>query len=359
MKTFKFKLLLVVISLFIIIVGYSLIIGKPNQVKIGIILPLTGELSDLGEGVRKSALMAYDNLSPENRKNISLVFEDDQFQPKQTVSAFQRLTSDENVKAIICLASAPCKAVAPIAESKKILLIALASDSQIQVDKEYVYRLEANPREESKLLGKFIEQNNYRNIASIVAVQDGILEAYGAITEDGYFSSHEVISEKVSPETKDFRTVAVKLIKTNPDAILAGLLPGQAGHFAKQIRTLGYSGTLLGYNFIEGPESITAAGGALEGIIYTQVADQESWFREGYQNRYNLVAGPGTGHIYDAVTLIAQAYKADSKKLPTFFNNIVDHHGALGTFSSTGSHEFTLPVILKTVKDSKFVGLGE
>jgi branched-chain amino acid transport system substrate-binding protein len=359
MKTFQIKLILVVIFASIIIGGFGFIFGSANQVKIGIILPLTGELSDLGEGVRKSAVMAYDNLPIEYRKNIALVFEDDQFQPKQTVSAFQSLTRDEKVQAVICLASAPCKAIAPIAESKKILLIALASDSQIQVDKEYVYRLEANPREESKLLGKFIEQNNFRNIASIVAVQDGILEAYGAITEDGYFSSNEVISEKVSPETKDFRTVAVKLIKTNPDAILAGLLPGQAGHFAKQIRTLGYSGTLLGYNFIEGPESITAAGGALEGIIYTQVADQENWFREGYQNRYNLVAGPGTGHVYDAVTLIAQALNSESKDLPIFFNNIVGYHGALGTFSSTGTHEFTLPVMLKTVKGSKFVGLGE
>lgn len=188
------------------------------------------------------------------------------------------------VDGVLCIVSGPCNAIAPLAEEKKVPLIAVASDPKIQKDKNFVFRLEIAPSEEAKALASFVEKKSYKRIASIVAQQDGIQAGYTALSQrDPGFIQKEVAKESVTPQEKDFRTVITKLMSNNPDVIFLGLLPGMAGEFGKQARELGYTGDFIGLNFIEGEETLVSAQGKLDGIIYTQAQDPQGWFSEKYQ----------------------------------------------------------------------------
>lgn len=368
MKKFK-KAIVSIIVLAIIIVGYGFyrknnnadLVGvKKETIKIGVILPLTGPLASLGEGAKNGAELAYKNFSTQNKQNISLLFEDDYFDPKTTISAFNKLVGIDQVSAVICFTSNPCASIAPIAENKSIPLIAIAS-APVQLNRQNVFRLEISTQFEAEKLLAYLKSKNYTRLASIIALQDGVQSVYKIMKSEKLFNGKEVISETVVPDAKDYRTITMKLLVKKPDVILVGLLSGVAGDFAKQARELGYKGDFVAFNFIEGEETLAAAGNNFDGVVYTQAADAQNWFAKNYQNEYKKAMTPGSAHAYDAITLIGSAIKQKSgnakQDIKEFFNNVVVYHGALGIFSSTDGHEFTIPLILKTIRDGKFVPL--
>jgi len=357
------KIIIGIIAVILIVVGVSYF-GKDSKqpsvkepIKIGVIAPLSGEVASLGENAKNGATLAYNELSENVRQKIQLIFEDDGFQPKNTVSAFNKLVDIDGADVIICFASGPCSSISPLADKKQIPLIAVASAS-VQKDREFVIRLEISTVEEAKKLSQFIKEKGYNKVASIVAVQDGIQAGYKTLSNNPDFSSKEVVSESVKPDEKDFRAIISKLISKKPDLIFVGLLPGMAGEFGKQARVLGYKGDFIGFNFVEGEETLEAAQGSLDGIVFTQAADPENWFAEKYQKSYGKSVGPGSAHAYDAIILIAGAIEKDvagNIGLNYYLNHIKNFHGALGQYSSTDSHEFTLPLVLRTIRENKFV----
>ena len=356
------KIVIPVIVLLAIVGGYYLTKNKntqiaSGQIKVGVILPLTGDLASLGENAKNGAMLAYQNLSAEKQKNIQLLFEDDQFKPQNTVSAFNKLVDIDKVNIVICFTSGPCNAVAPLAEQKQVPLIAVASDPKIQRDKKFVVRLEIAPSEEAKQLLNHLQAQDYKRIASVVAVQDGIQAGYSSLKSDAWYSGREVYTDSVKPDEKDFRTVIIKALAQKPDVIFVGLLPGMAGEFGKQAKTFDYKGQFVGFNFLEGQETLDVAKGALDGIVYTNAQDPQSWFAEKYQAVYNKAYGEGAPHLFDAVSMIGQGLGLNKSNLDwaNYLSSIKDFNGALGIYSSTDTHEFTVPVMLKTIKDNKFI----
>ena len=118
-------------------------------------------------------------------------------------------------------------------------------------------------------------------------------------------------------------------------------------------RALGYKGDFVGFNFVEGEETLESARGSLDGIVFTKAADPENWFAEKYKEVYGKSIGPGAAHGYDAINLIAGAIEKDSTnstELNYYLNHIEDFRGALGQYNSTDSHEFTLPLVLRTIR---------
>jgi len=334
------------------------VISNNEPIKIGVIAPLSGDLASLGQGVKNGAMLSYGDLTKSQKEKIELLFEDDQFNPKNTVTAFNKLVDIDKAEVIICLASGPCNAIAPLAEEKKIPLIAIASDPKIQKNKDFVVRLEIAPSQEAKILLGHIKEKKYKKIASVVALQDGTQAGYSQLSKDPMYSSNEVFSEFVNPDEKDFRTVLTKILEKNPEVIFVGLLPGQAGDFGKQAKELGYKGEFIGLNFLEGEETLSAAKGSLEGMVYTNAKDPQNWFSEEYKKEYEKSPGPGSAHIYDSVKLISNSIesgKTSNIEIVPYLSSIRNYSGALGTFSSTGSHEFTIPVELKTIRNNEFV----
>jgi branched-chain amino acid transport system substrate-binding protein len=353
------KIIIGIIVVFCICLGLAFRFTDSSPIKIGVILPLSGELSSIGENAKNGALLAYSNLSTSTRQKVSLIFEDDKFDAKNTVSAFNKLAVVDKVSAIVCLTSTPCAAVAPLADQLKIPLIAVAS-APVQIGHDFVVRLELSPLEEGKSLAQYVEHKSYTKIAAVVAIQDGAKTAYASFAENDYVKNHTVIHTSVSPAAKDLRSDIAKVLTTSPDVIVVGLLPGSAGIFAKQLRQLGYRGDLVGFNTIEGEETLTAAQGAIEGIVYTQATDPTAGFTDLYLKAYGTNPGPGSAHVHDATKMLAGIIESGGTDSPGIIKNlksIKNFSGAFGMYSSVPGGEFGIPVIFKTVKEWQFVRL--
>jgi len=360
-KNLKIVAGLIIFALFItgLVFGSKQLLSKTQmeapKYKVGIILPLSGDLASLGESTKNGVLLALKN-SKLNEK-IEVVFEDDHFDPTATVASFNKLTSIDGVNALICFASGPCSAIAPLAENNKTPLIAIASNPKIQENKNFVVRLEIAPSEEAKTLLAYLKTKQYNRIASIITMQDGVQAGYAELKKDQFYTDKEAYSENVAPDLKDFRANLTKILEQKPDLIFVGLLLGQAGDFGRQAKEMGYTGDFIGLNFLEGEETLTAAKGSLDNLVYTNAKETELAFNQLYENTYHKAKMPGAAHVYDALNLINQALeqnKSSNEELAKYLNSIKDYNGALGTFSSTLTHEFTLPVMLKTIKNNQF-----
>src|SRR4051812_44226626 len=92
--------------------------GKPT-IKIGITLPLTGDVARLGESVKNSLILAKSDL-PATKYNYELVFEDDQFKPALGVTTANKLINIDKVSALVSFGSPVGNVISPIAEKSKI-----------------------------------------------------------------------------------------------------------------------------------------------------------------------------------------------------------------------------------------------
>jgi len=98
---------------------------KPGSIEVGAILPLSGSASLLGQGVLEGIEMAAAEINTHggiNGKHVLLVTEDSKNDPKEAVSAFYKMTTTSNPIVIISEMSSVSKALAPLAERKKVVL---------------------------------------------------------------------------------------------------------------------------------------------------------------------------------------------------------------------------------------------
>jgi len=81
--------------------AFNLSAQEPSSViKIGAILPMTGDASAAGEAVKNGMTLALEKLPEATRKRIKLIIEDDALLPARTVTAFNKLVNSD--KSIFC-----------------------------------------------------------------------------------------------------------------------------------------------------------------------------------------------------------------------------------------------------------------
>ncbi len=76
-----------------------------EAVKIGVILPLTGDAADYGQSAQKAVDLAVEKINKEYNMEIDIVFEDSQMKPQDAVSSLQKLVSINGIKYVIGFSS--------------------------------------------------------------------------------------------------------------------------------------------------------------------------------------------------------------------------------------------------------------
>ena len=345
-----------VISLFMLLfIAFPFSASAENPFRFGVILVLSGEMSTAGSGCRNAMQIALDKLDPALQNRINLIFEDDKLQPALAVAAYRKLRSVDNIQAVLTFGSGSSNAVAPLAESDGIPMIAIASDFKIVRDRSKPFLLWVSPAEEVKVLVREMKRRGYRRIASIVATQDGMLSISRELDHARGSSFDVVVHEEVPGDMRDFRPFLSKLrTYTGIDAVFVALMPGQSGIFAKQARQRGIQIPLFNAETFEEPDDVKTSEGALFGAWYVQADDPDSGFLETFRKKYPDSSQFSAANCHDAVMLASEAVR-QKKPLDVFLASLKDFSGALGTYSATGDHRFTLPATVKVVTENGFV----
>jgi len=332
-----------------------------SPLRVGVILPLSGDAASVGGTVRNAITMAYESLPEEDRERLKLYFEDDAMESRQSVSAYQRLRAQHNIEALVNVSSGTANALAPLAEQHGIPFIAMATDPAVVEGRKNVFNFWVSPATQTEALFPEVSRRNYKNIARISTIHDF---SYAVNTvfdgkNDGLVKV--VLDEEYAIDVRDFRTFLSRIrARSDIDAIMPLLFPGQLSSFAVQARQMGVELPLFGYEMFEDANEIKLARGALEGAWYVNADDPEDFFLKRFQAKYpdSSLFGAGNGH--DIVLLLAKGSKKARRpaEIVSFLANLKDFSGAMGTYSSSGDNRFTLPAAIKEVRGDGFVTLS-
>lgn len=338
----------------------------PSSVyKIGVIVPLSGDAASLGNYIRKGVLLAQESLPSTVQERVKLSFEDDQFLPAKTVTAYQKLVSVDKVDAVFVAGSGAGNAVGPLAEKDKKLLIAIgASDKKFVIGKKLSFSHWVSPESETIPVIEKVKAKGFQHIGIITSEHEGanaLRDAFIQGLKDQVLGDRVVFDEKIAIGAQEFKTLIAKAQSKGVDGICTIILPGSLATFAKQSRELNFAADIFGYELFEDVNEVKASDGALIGKWYVNAADPRADFTARYKAKYNENPGFGAGNAYDSLALVAfasAAYENSNERMAEHLRTLKDYHGAVGIYSASGDNRFLLPAVLKVVEKDGFKRLN-
>jgi len=303
-------------------------------------------------------------------RQLKIIYEDDQCDPKQAVNAFEKLTTIDKIKIIIGPAcSSNVLAVAPRANEKKVIIFTtIGSTDKITTAGDYVFRNTPTARDYSYFMADFA----YRNLSARTASVLYLNLDNGIDYKDAFVKKFEELGGKIlgtesyERTATDFRSQLAKIKEQNPDVIfMAGQI--NQGLAMKQARELGIDVQLIGPVTVENPDLLAQAGSAAEDVIYSAPKFDKNdplvkAFQEKYVSRYNKTLGVRTAIAYDAVMIIAERLKKCSNNVDIDVECVKNglyatknYPGVSGLTSFDENGDVSKPLTIKTIKDGKFV----
>ena len=258
-------------------------------VKIGVIAPLSGDLTATGTGIRNSVELAIRQANEKNKVpgwRIELAAEDDAAKPEVGAQAAAKLASDAAVVGVVgTYNSSVALQVAPVLERANIVQVSpgntndtLTRGQNFRTSPSRPYKNYFRTATLDSLQGGFAADYAYDDLRArnVAIIHDK--KAYGQGLADSFRGQFEkkggkiAATETINPGDKDFSAVLSKIKPLNPDLIFYGgeypegsLISNQAkGPQAMRVPVMGGDG-------IVDPTYAKTAGPAANGDFGTSV----------------------------------------------------------------------------------------
>lgn len=230
-------------ALFVFSLGYisiaTVFAQHPKEQKVGVLLPLSGSLAEMGTSFRRGVeLWQADHPGSQ----VSFIFEDHKYDGKAVVTGLHSLRGNTGVEMAIVWGNAPAGAAAPVAEQQKIPTLVISNNPDAR-GRSFVVSL-GPPID--LVVDKIVEQFNAAGVRQPGAVTIDMGNAVDVIESVGRKYSGGSFTKIVSNEEVDFKPVINQLKSRGVDGIVLFLVPQQALTFLKQAKQMQYSPSIVG-----------------------------------------------------------------------------------------------------------------
>ncbi|BAF58639.1 ABC-type branched-chain amino acid transport systems, periplasmic component [Pelotomaculum thermopropionicum SI] len=330
MKRFRWQfaaLSFIIIGLMLIAAGCGGGQGaKKEEVKVGVILPLTGSEAMFGEMEKNSFEMALEELKAAGKaaiggKEIKLLFEDDQGKQDVAKSAAEKLVNQDKVVMLTGGYSSACSnVIAGSAQAMNIpfLVVTGSSDDITKKGWQWVFRGAAAPA--SKYTGalwdmieKVVKPKNVALIYENTDFGTSSAKAFRADCEKRGINL--VFDQAYEHGAIDFKPMLANMRSTNPDMIFAVSYVMDAAMITKQMKELDFNVNLFvgggaGYTM---PEFKENAGSASEYVASTTLwVPNVAWpgasdYFNKYKQKYGKEPDYHGAQAYATMYIIADA----------------------------------------------------
>ncbi|MCS6893834.1 MAG: ABC transporter substrate-binding protein [Deltaproteobacteria bacterium] len=312
---------------------FLLIWIKADVIKLGAILPLSGDASDIGRMAYEGISLKVEELKKIGR-NYELVVEDTRSNVTDGVNAFRRMVDFQNIKIIFTTLSRHGMSLKELAEKNRVLLFANNAHPYQTKDTSLVLRHMIIVDDDIKTLANEIVKAKYHK-ACIINHKD----EWGDFAGKGLQKKLSDLGvanfrEAVDLNQTDFRTVAIKLLKEQCDALVTFLFGPAQGLIIKQSRELGFKGEIYSsINMSITPSAQKAAGNYLKGTYYLDMPNSIE-FANLYRERFYKDPPPACEFYYRSVEIVDYAIQMTKSQDP---ETLVQYIKSLKIFnSSTG-----------------------
>lgn len=339
---------------------------EKDVVKIGAILPLTGDAAIYGQSMRNGLQLAFDESIIKN--SIQLLLEDDMGKNLQATNAGQLLLN-KHVNVIIGGAqSKTADVLIPIIIKNEIPLISPGASS-VDFDKisPFFFRLWPSDSYDGKIMADLIVKKlNIRDIAVFYTNSkygEGIKKVFEDIVKRN--DGNIVFSEPFTEGVKDFRTQILKIKQSGAKAVF---LPGyfaEVSIILKQMKELNIDIKILGTSSFHDEKLIDYLGETMNGVIFSfpefDIESENNVIKEfsiKYTTRYNMKPDIWAALTYDCFKVIEKALingAKSPKEIQKKLLMIRDFPGVSGIFSFDEDGNVVKSFYILTVKNGQIV----
>jgi branched-chain amino acid transport system substrate-binding protein len=299
--------------------------------KIGVIAPLSGDLSALGLGIQHSVELAVKQANENGTVpgwTLEVDPQDDQGLPDPGKNAATKLAGDEEVVGVVgTLNSSVAQSVQPVLNSANIAMVSPANTNPTltkgadpanpQRAYDSYFRTCTTDDVQGPFAAKYLLDEGIKSVATIhdkKAYGQGLVAAFTTAFEQG--GGKIVEAETINPEDKDFSSVISKVKGANPAAVYYGGEFPQGAPLSQQMKAAGLDVPLMGGDGMKSEQYFKLAGSTGEGDLSTSVGappetlDSAKQFltdyeAAGFKDPYEAYGA----YAYDAANAIIEGLK--------------------------------------------------
>jgi branched-chain amino acid transport system substrate-binding protein len=333
--------------------------------KIGVIAPLSGDLSALGLGIQNSVDLAVKQANEAGTIpgwTLEVDAQDDQATPDVGKNAATKLAGDDQVVGVVgTLNSSVSQSVQPVLSGANIVQVSPANTNPTLTQgpdpenptRPYpgYFRTCTTDAVQGPFAAKYLLESDIKTVATIhdkKAYGQGLVAAFTEAFKAG--GGTISAAETINPDDKNFSAVISKVKGGNPQAVYYGGEYPQAGPLSQQMKSGGVNIPLMGGDGIYDPAFIELAGKNSDGDLATSVgAPTESlasakqfvddYAAAGYKDPYAAYGA----YSYDAANAIINALKvslANAEDAKSARQATIDAMGSVKFDGATGPVAF-------------------
>lgn len=324
-----------------------------DSIKIGAILPLTGNLSYLGEEEKNAILLLIDSLNRNSKQKIEVYFEDSKGTAKDGVTAYQSL-KQKGVKAFFTSLTIVARSIAPLIDKNDDVQFAASIDPEITKEYKNTFQVYYNIADEVKMAVDYFSFLKLKKVSALY-----IQTPEDEIAINKYLKP--LLQSKgidfLSPETfsfadKSLKNQLLKLKSLNPDRIytidfgyMYPVMLTEAKEYDIREKIFGGLGMMTAPPM---PVELTNEIQFVSSSFVVNPTIKYQQFKASYLKKYNKPSTFDGVYTYDAVNILVYLVKNNYKQ-EVLLNKYFDGYSGTIFIDTTKSAQ----VDLKLAKFSK------
>lgn len=366
-----------ILAILVLIIGFSAcerisqtiqpVKDKRFEVRVGVVLPLTGQLAPTTKFIKQGFDLALSEINNTGSIRFEFIVEDDTGTPEEAVEAFNRLIHEKGVPVILGpRTSSATRQAFPVAQGNQVVAISPTSGARgLSAIGNFVFRM---PLTTDVVIPRSIKATHrklgYQRVATIYDETDLFSKDREEALREAFVGNgiELLISEPFQSGDTEFYTQLNRIKELNPDAVFVSSLPPEKINILIQARQLAINVPFIisSLTNLEVETAGIAAEGAITftGWLTTDDTPGNQTFVENYRRTFGESPTAFTAWSYTALYLLAHAIENAQSTNPEDIREqlakITDFDTVLGKFSfNTNGDAVYQPKIL-VVKNGMF-----
>jgi len=292
---------------------------KKENLKIGFVGDLTGSMSDLGINGRNGVLIAVEERNAAggiDGQIIELITKDDKHEAEQALKVDRELIKEGVVAIIGHMTSSMSVKAVPLINKEKILMISPTTSKLSGID-DYFIRIIPYGKANHYLARYTYKKLGLKNVAIVYDLSNA---AFSELMKNDFTTEFESFGGKVtlsksylSGPDLDYIEIVENLLESTPEGLLIVAGPLDTAMICQHVRMSGSQIPIMLNGWAGTKELIENGGPAVEGVVYTNMFNQNSQkktyvdFKSRFNKRFGSDPNFASVYSYEATQLLFNA----------------------------------------------------
>ncbi len=348
-----------------------------DTVKIGVYLPLTGQMAFGGQLELEGVQMAHKEMPTVLGKKVELFVVDNKSDKVEAANAVKRLIEKEKVVAIIgTYGSSLAMAGGEVAEKAKVPMVGTSCTNPLVTQgKKFSFRVcFIDPFQGAGAATYAYKDLKLKTAALLVDISNDYSVGLASFFTKSFtkLGGQIVANLKYQAGDQDFTAQLTEIASKKPDILFIPSYFAEGAIIMKQVKELGAKFQVMGGDAMDNPQIVEIGGAAVEGFVHTtfpydpsmkDMSPMAKKFTENWKKAFpskepNVNAALG----YDTYLLVLDAIKRAGKAEPAAITKALaatkGFEGVTGSTTINATHDAEKPVGLVQIKDGKKTYIG-